>query len=70
MANKITVGTGTPVDTQKQAARQALAKLDASLDALTTGWNALDAAGKQAALRQGLIVALRIIKHLARSSLL
>jgi hypothetical protein len=31
---------------------------------LTTGWAALDAAGKQAALRQGLIVVMRMVKWL------
>jgi hypothetical protein len=48
----------------KGEALQAHQQLNAALTALTTGWAGLDAAGKTAALRQGLILALRMIRWL------
>lgn len=68
MAPFIITATGThgQAKAHERAARQAAAQLDASIDALTTGWSALTAAQKTEALRAGLVLALRCLKVLAR----
>ena len=44
-------------------------QFNAAYQALTTGWASLDQAGKQAALRQGLIVTMRVVRWLMKREL-
>jgi hypothetical protein len=45
-------------------ALKAKAQFNQAYEALTTGWAALDQAGKQAALQQGLMVTMRIVRYI------
>jgi hypothetical protein len=54
---------------EQKTARTALAAVNATLDELTTGWTGLTAAAKLEAVRAGVVLALRILKALARRGL-
>lgn len=50
--------------TDKGDALKARRQFNQTYEALTSGWAALDAAGRQAALRQALIVTMRMVRWL------
>lgn len=56
-----------PGGAEQLAARQAAAQYRTVMNNLTTDWSALTSAAKLEAVRAGVVLGLRILRHLARS---
>lgn len=72
MAIRIVVGQDTPQKQErrqmKHAKRQAENQLDEALTALTDEWEGATQGQRLQAIRQGVIVALRILRYMVRNA--